>query len=181
MKALVRCVAFAVALSGVPALWSASPPAEGKILIPRLGVEGTILEGADDDTLRVAVGHIPGTALPGSRGNAALAAHRYGYFKGLSRVRKGDRITVTTPVGTFHYAVEHIEIVEITDVSVLDPTPTPTLTLVTCYPFDYIGAAPQRLIVKARQLDEASAGTEPASATPDDKTSRTATPADPAG
>jgi len=178
MKALLRCVAFAVALSGVPALWSASPPARGKILIPRLGVEGTILEGADDDTLRVAVGHIPGTALPGSAGNAALAAHRYGYFKGLSRVRKGDRITVTTPVGTFHYAVEQIEIVEITDVSVLDPTPTPTLTLVTCYPFDYIGAAPQRLIVKARQLDGASEGTpEP----PNDNSPRSSSSLDPAG
>jgi len=178
MKALVRCVALAVALSGVPALCSASPPAEGTILIPRLGVEGTILEGADDETLRVAVGHIPGTALPGSAGNAALAAHRYGYCNGLSRVRKGDRITVTTPVGTFHYAVEHIEIVEITDVSVLDPTPTPTLTLVTCYPFDYIGAAPQRLIVKARQIDGASGGTPVSSS---EKAVESGLPSEPAG
>ena len=133
---------------------AASPPVvDGRIEIPRLGVSGIIQEGADDDTLRVAVGHIPGTALPGPTGNVALAAHRYGYFKGLRYVRKGDEITVTTPGGAFHYAVDHIQIVEITDVEVLDPTVEPTLTLVTCYPFDYIGQAPQRLIVRAHRTD----------------------------
>jgi len=160
MKIMARYLALAVAMAGAPILWSASsgsasPDTQGTIEIPRLGVEGTILEGTDDDILRVAVGHIPGTALPGGNGNAALAAHRYGYFKGLRRVRKGDRITVTTPKGTYHYAVDHIEIVEITDVSVLDPTATPTLTLVTCYPFDYIGDAPQRLIVRAHRVGRA--------------------------
>ena len=174
MKVMARYLALAIAMAGAPALWSASPVPQGTIAIPRLGVEGTILEGADDDILRVAVGHIPGTALPGGSGNAALAAHRYGYFKGLRRVRKGDRITVTTPKGTFHYAVDRIEIVEITDVSVLDPTPTPTLTLVTCYPFDYIGDAPQRLVVRAHRLD----GMEPASSSGDPSLSL---PVEPAG
>jgi len=132
-----------------------APPTveEGTIAIPRLGVEATIREGADDDTLRAAVGHIPGTALPGASGNVALAAHRYGFFRGLRNVRKGDQITVTTASGVYHYAVDHIEIVEIDDVHVLAPTPSPTLTLVTCYPFDYIGEAPQRLIVRAHKTD----------------------------
>jgi sortase A len=166
-------------LACASALRAAAPPVEGRIEIPRLGVDGTIREGADDDTLAVAVGHIPGTALPGAAGNVALAAHRYGYFKGLRRVRKGDRITITTPVGVFHYAVDRIEIVEITDVQVLDPTPDPTLTLVTCYPFDYIGAAPQRLIVRAHRTDveRASRTASPApKSRPDD-----GAPAGPAG
>jgi len=143
-----------MALSGAPCGWSASPTGvEGRIEIPRLGVEGAILEGADDDTLKVAVGHIPGTSVPGAGGNVALAAHRYSFFRGLRRVRKGDRITVTTSSGVYHYAVDRIEIVEIDDVDVLDPTPDPILTLVTCYPFDYIGEAPQRLIVRAHLVD----------------------------
>ena len=125
----------------------------GRIEIPRLGVSGEIREGADDDTLSIAVGHVPGTALPGATGNVALAAHRYGYFKGLRRVRNGDEITVTTSGGAFHYAVDSIEVVEITDVGVLCPTVEPTLTLITCYPFDYIGHAPQRLIVRAHRVD----------------------------
>ena len=183
MKTLVRWLALAAALSIPAALRSETRHDEGTILIPRLGVEGNILEGADDDTLRVAVGHIPGTALPGKAGNAALAAHRYGYFKGLRRVRKGDRITVRTPGGTFCYAVDQIEIVEITDVSVLAPTPTPTLTLVTCYPFDYIGPAPQRFIVRAHRLDDDAAPSDaeaPARATPGGKLGD-GLPAEPAG
>ncbi|HET7452507.1 MAG TPA: class D sortase [Thermoanaerobaculia bacterium] len=131
----------------------------GTIEIPRLGVSGEIREGADDDTLSVAVGHVPGTALPGATGNVALAAHRYGYFKGLRHVRNGDEITVTTSGGAFHYAVDSIEVVEITDVAVLCPTVEPTLTLITCYPFDYIGHAPQRLIVRAHRIDLQDAST----------------------
>jgi sortase A len=184
MKTLFRCFVLAAALSNPAALRSATPPEQGTILIPRLGVEGNILEGADDDTLRIAVGHIPGTALPGGAGNAALAAHRYGYFKGLRRVRMGDRITVRTAAGTFHYAVDRIEIVEVTDVSVLAPTPTPTLTLVTCYPFDYIGPAPQRLIVRAHRLDDDAGSTSDAAstrATPGDRPMESGSLAEPAG
>jgi len=129
------------------------PPADIRIDIPRLGVSGSIREGADDDTLRVAIGHVPGTALPGSTGNVALAAHRYGYFKGLRRVRKGDEITLTTLGEVFHYEVDRIEVVEVTDIAVLAPTPDPTLTLITCYPFDYVGPAPQRLVVRAHRTD----------------------------
>jgi sortase A len=154
MKSVPWILGVVMALSSASSGWSASPTGlEGRIEIPRLGVEGVIREGADDDTLKVAVGHIPGTAFPGKDGNVALAAHRDSFFHGLRRVRKGDRITVTTPTGVFHYAVDRIEIVEITEVEVLDPTPDPTLTLVTCYPFDYVGDAPQRLIVRAHRVD----------------------------
>lgn len=150
----------ALVLFACSAVAIASPPlVDGRIDIPRLGVSGTIREGADDDTLRVAVGHVPGTALPGSTGNVALAAHRYGYFKGLRRVRKGDEITLTARGEVFHYAVDEIEIVEVTDIAVLAPTPDPTLTLITCYPFDYIGPAPQRLVVRAHRTDLMRAST----------------------
>jgi LPXTG-site transpeptidase (sortase) family protein len=100
--------------------------------------------------LRRAVGHIPKTALPGEPGNTGLAGHRDTFFRGLRDVRNGDRIDVTTPGAVLHYDVRSIRIVEPTDVSVLDPTPGSTLTLVTCYPFNYIGAAPKRFIVQAK-------------------------------
>jgi len=144
----------ALVLLACSAASAASPPlSDGRIDIPRLGVSGAIREGADDDTLRVAIGHVPGTALPGSTGNVALAAHRYSYFKGLRGVRKGDEITVTTRGESFHYEVDRIDIVEVTNVAVLAQTPDPTLTLITCYPFDYVGPAPQRLIVRAHRTD----------------------------
>jgi len=124
-----------------------------RIEIPRLGVDADIHEGDDAATLRVSVGHIPGTALPGKRGNVALAAHRYSHFRGLRNARCGDRITVTTPGGEYLYEVDSIRVVEISQVEVLNPTPDPTLTLVTCFPFDYVGEAPQRLIVRAHQVE----------------------------
>jgi sortase A len=143
-----------LALLACSAVSAGSPPlAEGRIDIPRLGVAGRIREGADDDTLRVAVGHVPGTALPGPTGNVALAAHRYGYFRGLRGVRTGDEITVTMAGAVFHYSVDRIEVVEVTEVDVLDQTVDPTLTLITCYPFDYVGHAPRRLIVRAHRTD----------------------------
>lgn len=166
MKFIVTGLACAALCAAALPAAAATPAERGTITIPRLGVEGKILEGASDDVLRIAVGHIPGTALPGENGNSALAAHRYGYFKGLRRVRRGDEISVTTPTGTYRYAVDSIEIVEIDDVGVLAPTPTPTLTLVTCYPFDYVGDAPQRLIVKAHRLDAALPAATPAAAAP---------------
>jgi sortase A len=103
----------------------------------------------DTRTLRRAVGHIPGTALPGKRGNAGFAAHRDTFFSPLKNVRRGDDVIVTAPEGVYRYAVTTTRVVEPDDVSVLDPTPGTTLTLVTCYPFDYVGSAPQRFIVRA--------------------------------
>ena len=124
----------------------------GRIEIARLGIDAEIHEGDDAATLRVSVGHIPGTAVPGDHGNVALAAHRYSHFRALRNVRCGDRIDVTTPDGDFRYEVDSIRVVEISQVEVLKPTPNPTLTLVTCFPFDYVGDAPQRLIVRAHRV-----------------------------
>lgn len=123
----------------------------GRIEIPRLNVSAMVLEGAAPKILRVAVGHINGTALPGGRGNVALAAHRDTLFRPLQAVKPGDRIFMTTSYGKYRYVVDSTEIVNPTDVRVLRPTPDPQLTLVACYPFTYIGAAPKRFIVHARQ------------------------------
>ena len=100
-------------------------------------------------TLRVAAGHVPGTALPGDAGNAAFAAHRDTFFRPLKDVREGDEIAVATPSGNYRYVVTAISIVEPEDLSVLSPTAESVLTLITCYPFDYVGSAPQRFIVQA--------------------------------
>jgi sortase A len=139
-----------------PAAFTPAPRAEvsrgalvGRIELPRLEISAVVREGDDDRTLRTAVGHIPGTAMPGDPGNAGLAGHRDTFFRNLRRVRVGDRIVVTTPASIFHYTVTATRIVTPTDVSVLDPTTQQTLTLVTCYPFTYIGAAPLRFIVRA--------------------------------
>jgi sortase A len=124
----------------------------GRIEVPRLKLSAVAREGVDVRTLRVAVGHIPGTALPGQRGNAGFAAHRDTFFGPLKSVRKGDEVIVTTTGGIFRYSVTGTRIVEPEDLSVLDPTSDTTLTLVTCYPFDYLGSAPQRFIVRATLL-----------------------------
>ena len=123
----------------------------GRIEIPRLHISVTVLEGTSPQTLKVAAGHVVGTALPGTTGNVGIAAHRDTFFRPLRDVRPKDDILVTTTYGTFRYVVGGVEIVDPTDVKVLGPTPDPELTLVTCYPFSYIGPAPQRFIIHARQ------------------------------
>ena len=125
----------------------------GRIDIPRLGVSAIVRKGVDDRTLRRAVGHVPETALPGEAGNVALAGHRDTFFGPLRRVREGDRIRLRTPDGDFNYVVRESRIVEPTDLSVLAPTSGATLTLITCYPFNYVGPAPQRFIVRAEAAD----------------------------
>jgi sortase A len=136
------------------------PPAGsviGRIEIPRLDVSAIVRAGSDARTLQLAVGHIPGTALPGEAGNVGLAAHRDTFFRRLGDVWTDDTIRLVTPDGTFEYRVERTNVVQPTDVWVLDGTPHPTLTLVTCYPFTYVGSAPERFIVRARLV-----GTTPA-------------------
>jgi sortase A len=128
--------------------------AVGRIEIPRLGVSTIIRAGSDARTLRLAVGHIPGTALPGGTGNIGLAGHRDTFFRQLRGIHPGDEIRVVTPDGTFTYRVQFTEIVWPKDTWVLDDTGKPALTLVTCYPFTYIGSAPQRFIVRAVELQE---------------------------
>jgi len=121
----------------------------GRIEIPRLGVSAMIRAGSDARTLQLAVGYIPGTALPGENGNVGLAGHRDTFFRKLRDINPDDEIRVTTKDGVFRYFVQRTNIVEPTDVRVLNPTAYPALTLVTCYPFSYIGSAPQRFIVRA--------------------------------
>jgi sortase A len=122
----------------------------GRIEIPRLGVSAIIKAGTDARTLQLAVGHISGTALPGEPGNVGLAGHRDTFFRRLRDIRTDDEIRVTTPTREYSYRVERTNVVEPADVWVLDPTTHPALTLVTCYPFSYVGSAPQRFIVRAQ-------------------------------
>jgi sortase A len=128
-------------------------PAPGEVLgrveIPRLSVSAVVRAGSDARTLQLAVGYIPGTALPGERGNMGLAGHRDTFFRKLKDIRPDDMIRVVTPDGVFAYRVERTVVVDPSDVWVLDPTDHATLTLVTCYPFTYVGSAPQRFIVRA--------------------------------
>jgi len=121
----------------------------GKIDIQQVGISAMIAEGVDHGTLKRAVGHIPGTALPGEDGNIVLAAHRDTFFRPLRNIQKGDEIALTTWNGAFRYRVESIQVVGPDDVGVLQPTSLPTLTLVTCYPFYFVGSAPKRFIVRA--------------------------------
>jgi sortase A len=121
----------------------------GRIVIPRVGVEAIIAEGTSEATLRRAVGHVHGTALPGQSGNAALAAHRDGLFRPLRGIRTGDRVEVITPRARYAYRVAWARVVEPTRVDLIAPTPQPSLTLVTCYPWHYLGHAPKRFLVRA--------------------------------
>ena len=125
----------------------------GRIEIPRLNISAIVKEGVDEQTLGLAAGHIPDTALPGETGNVCVAAHRDTLFRNLKDVRRDDEITLTTPTGAYVYRVVSFRIVLPTDVWVLDPAPYEKgLTLVTCYPFYFVGHAPKRFIVRAVQL-----------------------------
>jgi len=123
----------------------------GRISIPRIGLSAMVAEGDDDDTLRHAVGHIPGTAAPWGAGNVALAGHRDTFFRGLNRVRLDDVIELETLRGSFKYRVERITVVGPQDIHVLQ-SPEWDLTLVTCFPFHYVGPAPQRYIVQGSRM-----------------------------
>jgi sortase A len=121
----------------------------GKIAIPQVGISAMIAEGDNHHTLMRAVGHIPGTAMPGHPGNVVLAAHRDTFFRPLRKIHKGDAIELTMWNGSYKYRVESIQVVGPNDISVLKPTSTSKLTLVTCYPFYFVGFAPKRFIVRA--------------------------------
>jgi len=121
----------------------------GRIEISRLGISAVIMEGSDETVLRRGVGHIPGTAFPGRSGNVGLAAHRDSFFRGLRYVRRNDDVILRTPRGEYRYRVVSMKKVVPKAVEVLRPTEEDTVTLVTCFPFDFIGSAPQRFIVVA--------------------------------
>lgn len=124
-------------------------PALALLRIPKIDLEVPILEGTDDLSLNRAVGHIAGTPRPGESGNVGIAGHRDGFFRGLKDVVTGDAIEVVTPDGVDRYAIDEIAVVDPTNVSVLAPRARPSITLVTCFPFYFIGSAPQRYIVRA--------------------------------
>lgn len=122
--------------------------------IDRIHIEAPVLEGTDDITLNRGVGHIEGTADFGQNGNVGLAGHRDGFFRGLKDIKVGDRIDVEEASGHETFIVDHLEIVNPSNVSVLRSDSKAALTLVTCYPFYYVGSAPQRFIVHATRVDE---------------------------
>ncbi|MDD5563950.1 MAG: class D sortase [Thermoanaerobaculaceae bacterium] len=130
------------------------PQALALLEIPRLGLTVPVLEGTDELTLNRGVGHIEGTALPGECDNVGIAGHRDGFFRVLKDVTEGDTIALVTLWETMRYTVEDMRIVEPEEIQVLDPTSTPVLTLVTCYPFYYVGNAPERYVVRARLTSE---------------------------
>ncbi len=143
-----------VSPSGAPA---ALPDADskgliGRIEIQRLEVSVIVMEGVDKITLRRAVGHIPGTGLPGQPGNVGLAGHRDTFFRPLRNIHNNDIITLTTLRGEYRYRVVSTRVVAPREVSVLKPNGNEILTLVTCYPFYFVGSAPNRFIVRAERI-----------------------------
>jgi sortase A len=131
------------------ALEQKTPPALAILRIPRLELEVPVYDGTTDAVLDLAAGRIEGTALPGTVGNVGIAAHRDGFFRILKDLKEGDALVLDTPSATEKYRVEWIRITTPDDVSVIDPTPNPAVTLVGCFPFYHRGPAPQRFIVRA--------------------------------
>jgi len=125
----------------------------GRIEIPRLGITAIVAEGVDLKTLSRAVGHVTQTAQPGSPGNCALAGHRDTFLRGLGNARVNDVIRIVTRERTYLYQVQWSAVVEPERVDLLNATATRSLTLITCYPFAYVGHAPQRYVIRARQVD----------------------------
>lgn len=140
---------FATSPKGAPA---ATAGLIGRIEIPRLLLSAVVVEGIGKTTLRRAVGHIPGTALPGQPGNIGISGHRDTFFRPLKDLKIKDEIQLSTLNGDFRYVVESLLVVDPNNVGVLAPSSENLLTLVTCYPFFYIGAAPKRFVVRARQM-----------------------------
>jgi len=128
-------------------------PAIAVLRIPRIHLEVPVLEGTDDLTLNRGVGHVVGTATPGDNGNMAIAGHRDGFFRGLKDMSLGDTMEVATAGRTETFVIDRITIVDPSDVSVLKPRGHESLTLVTCYPFYFVGSAPKRYIVQASVAD----------------------------
>jgi sortase A len=125
----------------------------GKIQVPRLGLSAIVVQGDSPASLRHAVGHMPKSALPGEWGNVALAGHRDTFFRPLRDIRVGDEIRLKTSQHSFEYLVESIEVVAPTDIQVLEPSSGHDLTFITCFPFYYVGPAPKRFVVHAREVD----------------------------
>ena len=126
----------------------------GLLEIPSIGLSTVVLEGVDAPTLRRAVGHVPGTALPANPGNVAIAGHRDTFFRPLGNIRKHDEITLATFQECYRYRVTWTKVVGPDDTQVLEPSRQSALTLITCYPFYFLGAAPKRFVVRADRIAE---------------------------
>jgi LPXTG-site transpeptidase (sortase) family protein len=124
----------------------------GQIDIPRIGVSTVVVEGITARNLKLAVGHNPGTPLPGESGNAVIAGHRDTFFRSLGRIRENDTIVLRTVYGTYRYSVDSARIAKPSDLTVLASSSEPLLTLITCYPFYHVGPAPLRFVVRASQI-----------------------------
>lgn len=129
----------------------------GMLEVPRLRLSTPVVEGDDETALQASVGHLPDTPLPWQPGNSALAGHRDGLFRPLKRVTVGDAITFRTTRGEFHYQVTGTAVVQPDDLRVLAPRTRDTLTLITCYPFSFVGPAPQRFVVHAERVSRPGA------------------------
>jgi sortase A len=123
----------------------------GRLEIPRLQLTATIIQGETDGALKAGVGHLADTPLPWQPGNSAFAAHRDTHFRPLKDVRRGDIVNLTTPLGSFTYRVRTTVVVDPEDLWVLKPADGHVLTLITCYPFSYVGTAPKRFVVQAER------------------------------
>jgi len=129
----------------------------GRIEIPRINLSAMIMEGTESSTLQLAVGHLPGTPLPGDPGNVDLAAHRDTFFRGLRKVHTGDLITMSTVSGDlFRYRVDSTAVVLPDDMEALKGSNGAGINLITCYPFNFIGKAPKRFVVHAGQITDSS-------------------------
>jgi sortase A len=124
----------------------------GRLDIPRLGLSVAVLQGTSSRMLRLGTGHIESTPLPGEVGNSGIAGHRDTFFRGLKDVRAHDEIQFQTATGLFRYQVDWVKVVAPDDVSVLASSTESALTLVTCYPFYFVGPSPKRFVVRAHQL-----------------------------
>jgi sortase A len=156
VDALSASKAAAYAVTTTPLLTDRSAGSViGRLEISALGLQVPIIEGFDPTALRAGVGHVVGTALPGGLGNMALAGHRDTFFRPLRGIRRGMRMSVSAGGDTYQYVVDSTSIVKPEDVSVLAIHDAPELTLITCYPFHYVGSAPNRFIVRAH-LESAS-------------------------
>jgi len=144
---LTREAAMVVAIAAKPDLTEGD--LIGKLVIPRIGISVMVLQGVEEATLRLGAGHVPGTPLPDTEGNVAIAAHRDTFFRKLAGILPLDHIQFSTAAGTFEYVVTSTEIVEPEDTRAMESRGLPELTLISCYPFYFVGAAPKRFIVHA--------------------------------
>jgi sortase A len=138
--------------AGVGSVDLSEGDAIGKLEIPQIGMSVMVFQGVNEATLRIGAGHVPGTPLPGTDGNSAIAGHRDTFFRKLKRIRAGDRIQFLTVRGTAQYIVDSTEIVEPADTRVMESRGHSELTLISCYPFYFVGSAPRRFIVHAHAV-----------------------------